>query len=114
MDTRRYTIHFSNVTTAEANRYAAELREALLDASPDVGAIQQRDDPYSQDFGSTVVLILGTPAIIAVAQGIKAWLEKRNDVEIVLRPDGEVHGRNLSSRDAVTIVEKALGSRESE
>lgn len=114
MEARRYTIQFTNVTTAEANRYAAELRETLLNASPDVQVMQQRDDSQSQDFGATLVLILGTPAIIAIAQGIKAWLEKRNSVEITLNPNGQIHGRNLSSKDAVAIVEKALATRESE
>jgi hypothetical protein len=54
-----YFITFDNASAAEANRYAEELRHIILEASPDVTVQRQRDDPHSQDFGATLVLLLG-------------------------------------------------------
>ena len=65
MDEQTYIITFDTVSAAEANHYAEELRQALLDASPDVEVHRRRDDPHTQDFGSTLVLLLGTPAVTA-------------------------------------------------
>jgi len=56
MDEQTYIITFDNTSAADANRYAEELRHALLDASPDVEVHRRRDDSHTQDFGSTLVL----------------------------------------------------------
>ena len=48
-----YIITFDTLSAADANRYTEELRQALLDASPDVQVHRRRDDPRTQDFGAT-------------------------------------------------------------
>ncbi len=68
MNEQTYFITFENVSAAEANRYAEELRQALLDASPEVVVHRHRDDPRAQDFGATLVLLLGTPAAGAMVK----------------------------------------------
>lgn len=71
-----YTIEFVDVTDAEANRYAAELKDMLTNASPDLNAEVHRKSTNTMDFGGTVVLILGTPAVIVAANAIRDWLKQ--------------------------------------
>ena len=114
MDQQRYTITFDDVSVADANRWSSELKESILDATPNVEVEQQRDNPYSQDLGTTLVLILGTPAIIAVAKAIGNWLTLRRQVSITIKsPQGEIIGTNLTSKDAMKLAE-LLFSRKSQ
>src|SRR6266699_1054204 len=83
MDQQTYTITFDNVSEGDADRYAGELRNFLLDAAPDIEVERRREDPYTQDFGATLILILGTPAIVAAVNRIGDWLALRNKAEIV-------------------------------
>jgi hypothetical protein len=72
MDELTYTIEFEGVALADANRYADDLRDILLDASPDVRVMVKRDDPSSMDFGGTLILMLGTSAVVAIAKVSRA------------------------------------------
>jgi hypothetical protein len=71
-----FLVTFDNAPPADAARYANELREFILDAAPDVTVQRQRSDSYAQDFGTTLVLVLGTPAVVAVVRGCVQRLEK--------------------------------------
>ncbi len=37
------------------------------------------------DFGTTVVLVLGTPAMIALAHGVASWIKRQGDPELVIK-----------------------------
>lgn len=109
--TREVTVSFDNVSVAEANRLASELRQALLDASPDIKVEQRRGDEHAQDFGATLVLVFGTPAIIALSRGVADWLRKRTTASLTIKTrEGAVVASGLSSRDARSIIESKLGS----
>lgn len=73
MKASTYTIRFEGGDLAEANAYAEELRDTLLEAASDkdvkVDVHVRRDDPTTMDFGGTLVLVLGTPAVLAIAKG---------------------------------------------
>src|SRR5262249_12823176 len=88
------------------NRYAEDLRRELVEADDDVQVDRRRDDPESQDFGATLVLVLGTPAIVAVARALHSWLSRNNAVAVTIeRPDGQkLTVRNLESKDVPTTV----------
>ncbi len=58
MDQQSYRIAFHDVSPADANRYAEELREILHNASPDVSVERKREHPSTQDFGTTLILVL--------------------------------------------------------
>jgi hypothetical protein len=90
MDEQTYIITFDTASAADANRYAEELRQALLDASPDVQVHRRRDDPRTQDFGTTLVLLLGTPATAAIVTAIGNWLALRNRASITSKKAGEL------------------------
>lgn len=113
METTTYHLRFAGTTEGEGNRLAAELRESLLDAHKSISAERTRDDHDSQDFGATLVLVLGTPAVVAAAAGIKAFLSRANASGLEVRtPQGTLIASNLESKDVSEIV-RALtaGSR---
>ncbi len=108
MDQQTYIIKFEDISAAEANRYASELRDKLLDATPDIQVDQRRDDSRTQDFGATLVLILGTPAVIAIAKAIGNWLQLRNSASLTIEKDGQVIAKNIKSKDAARLAELFL------
>ena len=109
MDEQTYIITFDNTSAADANRYAEELRQALLDASPDVEVQRRRDDSRTQDFGSTLVLLLGTPAVGAIITVIGNWLALRNRASItVKRADEQIVVQNITSKKAGELAQLLL------
>lgn len=111
MQELKYVIKFEGESLASANLYADELRDAVLEAASnkdvDINAQVQREDPSTMDFGGTLVLVLGTPAAIAVAKGISDWLKRRNTASITIETeDGKLVAKNISSKDATSLAEK--------
>ena len=109
MDQQTYTIKFDNVSDAEANRYASELRDALLDATADIEVERKRDDPRTQDFGATLIIILGSAAVTALAKALGNWLTLHRQAGITIKTaNGDVVGTNLTSKDALKLAELLL------
>ena len=105
MEEQTYIIKLKGISGEVASRYASELRNALLDATPDIVVDQKRTNARTQDFGSTLVLVLGTPAVLAVAKAMGDWLKLRHSVIIDIEKDGHVHAENLTSKDALRLAE---------
>ena len=106
MDKQTYIITFDAVEAADANRYAEELRQALLDASPDIEVHRRRDDSHAQDFGSTLVLLLGTPAAAATITALSNWLTRRNRASITIkRGDDQIAARNITSKQVGELAQ---------
>jgi hypothetical protein len=106
VEKQTYIITFDNVSAAEANRYAEELRRALLDASPDVEVHRRRDDPHTQDFGATLVLLLGAPATAAIVTAIGNWLALRNRASLTIkRADEQIVVQNITSTKAAELAQ---------
>lgn len=108
MDQYTHVITFENVSDAEAAQHAEELRDFLLEATADLEAERRRNDPYTQDLGTTLVLVLGTPAVAAVAKALSNWLVlRRGTITIKRREDGEIlecSGTNLSEKAQLELV----------
>ncbi len=51
MEPQEYIISFDDVSKAQAAAYADELRDMLLDTSPDVSVEFEREAQDTQDFG---------------------------------------------------------------
>ena len=101
----QFVLEFSGSSRAEASRLALSLRDAILDAEPSASVETRRSDDRSMDMGATLVLILGTPAAIAIAQGIKKWLARNNSASLTLRTSsGELMVTNLESKDVAAIA----------
>src|SRR5690348_14943325 len=109
MNEQTYIITFETASAADANRYAEELRQFLLDASPDVEVHRRRDDSRTQDFGSTLVLLLGTPAAGAIVTAIGNWLALRHRASItVKRADEQIVIQNITSKQAGELAHLLL------
>jgi hypothetical protein len=106
MEKQTYVIEIEGASSAEANRYAEELRDALLGATSEIEVERQRTDTSTQDFGATLVLILGTPAAIVLAKAFRDWINRRKNAKLTWKtPDGEILLENVSAKEAQKIME---------
>lgn len=71
------TIEIEGSSVAKATSDAQSLENQINLVAPLVSTKLVRSDPSAQDFGSSLVLVLGTPAVIALAKGIADWLKTR-------------------------------------
>ncbi len=111
-DQLKYILKVSAASPADAGRYALELRSMLLRSVPDIRVELRRDNPYTQDLGHTLVLLLGTPAVvIAVTKLIETWLKLYYSASITIeKEDGKVTkviAANVTNR-AVSKIKDAF------
>jgi len=99
-----FEIRFEGLSLADAGKMANKLRDELARTLPEHAPEIRKDDPSNQDFGATLVLVLGTPAVLALANGIASWL-KRNRATISITEHGHVVAKNISGEDATRIAE---------
>jgi len=101
-------ISFDGLSDADANRAAAELRGLLLDVDDTVEVSIRRDNPDTQDVGATLVLLFGSGAAVAIAEGIRAFLAKRGTYITIKGVDGMeivASGEAASRLDAPALVD---------
>lgn len=111
-DRQQVTLAFEGASLAEANRFAAELAERLRDSDAPMEVQETRVDPNAQDFGATLAILLGTPAVIALAKGVADWLRMRPDAKITLKDkSGTIIASGLTSADARAIIERKLSGK---
>src|ERR1700724_1882840 len=89
MRTESLVITFADAFTSDANRFAGDLAEALCDVDPSITVNRQREISDSQDFGSSLLVVLGTAAATAVAKGIAAWVARKSGARIEIRRKGK-------------------------
>jgi hypothetical protein len=112
MEKQTYIVTFEGVSPSDANRYAEELRNALLDATADITVQRKRENPQAQDFGSNLVLILGTPAAAAVVTALSNWLQLRKNASLSWKSaDGEIYIQNISSKNVVELAQQLLNKK---
>ena len=103
-DERVLLIRFDDMTTADANRAAAELRKQLRSAMGAQVSIEQvKENQETQDFGGTLAVVLGTPFALALAKGIRDYIAKRG-CRVVLETPG---GRIIATGDAAANIDVA-------
>jgi hypothetical protein len=101
---KEFELQIQGVVPSLAGQYGLELQQELLQADPKLKISPRSSGEGHMDFGATLVLVLGTPAVIAVAHGIKAYLARR-DVRVVVKSgDKTVELTNMRSED----IEAAL------
>jgi hypothetical protein len=111
-ETTPVRIRLEDVSVAQASSGIKALRNDVLDADRSVKADIVQDDPTHQDFGATLVLVLGAPAAIAVAKGIANWLAREGG-KATLTIDvggGKVVKFKGKSADAATIARALAGA----
>jgi hypothetical protein len=109
-DTLQLRIELIDVPDDEAGALATELSDDIVDASPEIEIRRGRSDPSAQDFGATLLLVLGTSAVGALAQGIASYIARRTSsvVKINDGKGGEIVLEGVSSRSATGIAERIL------
>jgi hypothetical protein len=112
MNDSPFIIRFPGTSTAEANRLAADLALTVRELDKQLKVEQHRERQDTQDFGATLIIVLGTASVTAIAKGIASWLARHSGARIEINSDGSVIASNLDSRDAARIAE-AFGRRNS-
>jgi len=106
-----FVITFPDSSPADANRAAEELCELLLAKVDGITVEVRRNRADTQDLGTTLVLLCGTGAALAVAKGIQAFLTKRGTKIRIVGARGEVvvSGDIANPGDVVEAAAKILG-----
>ena len=114
MDNDRITIRFPDVTEDLGNAYAEDLQASLTDSLATGDWVERvRTNPESQDFGATLVLVLGTTAVTAIAEGIRTWLARNSGVSIDIVVGGKtVRARNLDNQGVQELAKVLAASGE--
>jgi hypothetical protein len=110
MPEQEFIVTFPGISVAEANQHAASLGEIIKDIDPTITVEQRRERNDTQDFGATLVIVLGTASVTAIAKGIAGWL-KRTGTILQIDSNGKVLAKNIDSEDLARIAE-ALSHRE--
>jgi len=107
MSDKSLVVSFGDSTTAEGNRFAGSLADTLRALDPTIQVQRVRDRPDAQDFGASLVVILGTAAVTALAKGIASWLARNSGANIVIRREGQVvmTANHLDSADVPKLAE---------
>jgi hypothetical protein len=115
MNDQTFTIRFPESDKAKANMLARSLADHLtrdISSEQPVQISTQREDQRSQDFGATLVLVLGTAAVTAVAKGIQAWLKGHTGATMeITTAEGHVIVRNVESKSAEEIAKAFATSK---
>jgi hypothetical protein len=109
-DQRTAVLSFDGATQDEGNRYAADLKDFLADIDARVHVEHRRERTDSQDFGTTLVLVVGTAAVNTLARGIAAWPQRNSGARITVKhANGELVAKGLDSKDVARLVQALSG-----
>jgi hypothetical protein len=98
-----FELRFEGITLDEGNVLAKELEAEIRASHKDVEARVSKDDKTNQDFGATLVLMLGTPAVVIVARAIADYIQRRG-VSVSITPAGGVSITGVKSGDVANVV----------
>jgi hypothetical protein len=99
-------LSFTGSTSDKGNQYASDLKDFLTSADPAIQIAKRPDRSDTQDFGSTLVLVLGTTGATALAHGIATWLKRNSGARITVKnARGELVAEGLESKDVARIVQ---------
>jgi hypothetical protein len=101
-------IRFPGVTPDVANALAESLAKDIQASVKDDGKPVKPDirriDPQAQDFGTSLVLALGAPAAVILANAIRDWMRRK---EVVI----EVNKTTIRGHQDAAEIVKALNAR---
>lgn len=110
------TITFDDLDVREANDASFDLKRQLERSTasfgPDKADIrQEKMNSETQDFGTSLVLVLGTPAALAIAKGIHDYISKSGNRVTIRTSGGSViatgdAAKNISVSETVEALAK--------
>lgn len=91
---------------SSARRACSDLELHLLDVAPHDQVSRTRTESDTQDVGTVLSLVLTSGATLAVAEGIRRWLEQRTNssVTVKTRDGGCIEVKNVSNRSAQQLA----------
>src|SRR5262245_25457141 len=99
-----FIMRFESIPAADATRLARDLKRELQSAGFQVR--RRREEETSMDFGASLVLILGAPAVVAAAKALHAWVARKNAGSLRIEDDtGTLIARNIESKDVPALAE---------
>lgn len=118
MQQQTFKITFDKATGSHANQMADELMSAInrsaavFGVSRDIKMKIEKERDDTLDFGATIVVILGTPAAIALAKGLHDFISKLGDRVTITTESGTVvaTGAAAANIDIAKTVEMLRGS----
>jgi hypothetical protein len=78
-------VSFPDASSADANVFAQTLSDDLRDSARELTVNVRKDRSDTQDFGATLVLVLGTAAATKVATGISRWIARHSGTRVLLK-----------------------------
>jgi hypothetical protein len=100
-----YRLRLSGVSADKAQILAADLEDALLDADPSIEVTRQQERSDAQDFGAVLAIVLGAPAVVAIAESLGAWLQRHHEVVIRIETsDGILVVENVTAASAPELI----------
>jgi hypothetical protein len=108
MSDNQVTVSFAGMSKGPAGVLAADL-ESFLHENTEIETELRRDDVAAQDFGATLVLILGTASVKAVAKALGLWVQRHREAQGRLKiGDIEVEVANVDTETLNSTFERAL------
>jgi hypothetical protein len=77
-------VKFEDVSAAQANSYASELRDIFLGSVPGAKLDQIVDTPLPQDFGTPLVLLVERSSLAAFNTALGNWLQLHSGVSLTI------------------------------
>jgi hypothetical protein len=102
-------IRFPERSSREQSLLAAELEGVLAQHVEETNLVKERED--TQDPGTILAVILGTPAVVGAVSAIGAWLIRKNQSGVTIEDEGgRVIFTNMESKDVAAAI-KAVQTR---
>lgn len=99
----RLTLRAEDVGTS--TRQAQALERLLLEKGPPAEIRRVRTDQTTMDGGATLAVILASPVLLALAQSLRAFLERYRSSEIIITdPKGTVVTKNVSAHNVSELI----------
>ena len=104
-----FRIALPDLSSGECNELLADLESEC--ALVGITTRRNRDDASTMDFGTSLVLVLGAPAVVVAARALLAWAKRNNVASVELHDSkGSFVARGLESQHVASVV-KALSDR---
>lgn len=99
-------LSFDGVELGQSNRLAESLRQAVERDVDGCSARIARNAPGTMDFGSTLILVLGTSAVTVLAKGVADWLAARPEATLTITDHkrGKLVATGVRAKDIVQIL----------